>query len=195
MQEYWTRWENWMRQHAPKLLNVLNPGVPYGSLESLEKLTETVLPADFKAFYAIHDGQQKARPGLIDGDQLLPVEEITNKWHYWHDLIASGTFTYNDEPIASEPDTGIRADWWNPHWIPITADGFGNFLCIDLDPAPEGNYGQIITLWHDDGHREIVARSFREWINNYLDALEKGDYIFVKKWGIVHKNTTFNYND
>ncbi|QJB34052.1 SMI1/KNR4 family protein [Chitinophaga oryzae] len=195
MQEYWTRWENWMRQHAPRLLHVLNPGVSTASLESLEKLTESALPADFKAFYAVHDGQQKPRPGLVDGDQLLPLEEIINKWHYWHDLIASGTFTYNDEPIASEPDTGIRSDWWNPRWIPITADGFGNFLCLDLDPAPGGHYGQIITLWHDDGHREIVAPSFREWISNYLDALEKGDYIFVKKWGIVHKDTTFNYND
>lgn len=195
MQEYWTRWENWMKQHAPRLLNILNPGVTYEAMDSLEKLIGTAMPADFKAFYAIHNGQQKTRTGLIDADQLLPVEDIIDKWHYWQDLLDAGTFMYNDEPIASEPDTGIRNNWWNPLWIPVTSDGFGNYLCIDLDPAPEGTHGQIITLWHDDGHREIIAPSFREWIARYIDAVERGDYIFVKKWGIVHKSTTFNYND
>ncbi|RBL93850.1 SMI1/KNR4 family protein [Chitinophaga flava] len=195
MQEYWIRWETWMRQHAPKLLNILNPGVTYEAVESLEKLIDSPLPADFKAFYAVHDGQRKARTGLVDGDLLLSVEDIADNWHYWQDLLDAGTFTYNDHPIASEPDTGIRSSWWNPLWIPITSDGFGNHLCLDLDPAPEGHHGQIIALWHDDNHREIVASSFREWISGYIDAIERGDYVFVKKWGIVHKGTSFNYND
>ncbi|WP_160714365.1 SMI1/KNR4 family protein [Chitinophaga solisilvae] len=195
MQEYWTRWENWMKQYAPKLLTILNSGVSQEVLESLEKLIGKAMPDDFKAFYVVHNGQQRVRTGLVDADQLLPVEDIIEKWHYWQDLLDAGTFQYNGEPIASEPDTGIRNNWWNPLWIPITSDGFGNYHCIDLDPAPEGTYGQIITLWHDDGHREIIAPSFREWIAQYLDAVERGDYIFVKKWGIVSKDTTLNYND
>ncbi|PSL48892.1 cell wall assembly regulator SMI1 [Chitinophaga niastensis] len=195
MQQYWIRWESWMKQHAPKLLNILNPGVTFEAIESLEKLTGAAMPVSFKAFYAIHNGQHRVKTGLVDADQLLGVEDIITQWHHWKDLLDAGTFTYNDEPIMSAPDTGIKNDWWNPLWIPITSDGYGNHLCIDLDPAPEGRYGQIITLWHDDGHRQILANSFEEWLRNYIIALEKGEYVFVKKWGIVHKDTFLNYND
>ncbi|NLR78558.1 SMI1/KNR4 family protein [Chitinophaga eiseniae] len=195
MQQYWIRWENWMTQHAPRLLNLLRSGASFESVESLEKLIGTALPPAFKTFYAIHDGQQKARAGLIDADQLLSMEDITAQWYHWKDQLDAGTFTWRDEPIQSTPDTGIKNDWWNPLWIPFTSDGFGNHLCIDLDPAPGGKHGQIITLWHDDSHRAILAPSFEAWLEDYLTALEKGEYIFVKKWGIVHKDTFLNYND
>ncbi|HVI43467.1 MAG TPA: SMI1/KNR4 family protein [Chitinophaga sp.] len=195
MQDYWTRWENWMQHHAPPLLNILNPGVNTDTITSLERLTGTALPADFKNFYAIHNGQQRKRTGLIDADQLLPVEEIIEVWHRWQDLLDAGTFMHNDEPFASEPDTGIRNNWWNPKWIPITSDGFDNHLCIDMDPAPEGRTGQVIAFWHDDGHREVIAPSFRKWVDNYVSGLEKGEYVFIKKWGIVRRDTSFNYND
>ncbi|MFY0253390.1 SMI1/KNR4 family protein [Chitinophaga sp. 30R24] len=195
MQQYWIRWENWMKQHAPKLLYLLQPGATPEAVESLEKLIGTDLPTSFKAFYAIHNGQQKSKTGLVDADQLLAIDDIILQWYHWKDLLDAGTFTWQDSPILSAPDTGIKNDWWNPLWIPITSDGFGNHLCIDLDPALEGNHGQIITLWHDDSHRAIVASSLEAWLEDYLNALEKGDYIFVKKWGIVHKDTFLNYND
>ena len=195
MQEYWIRWESWMKQYAPGLLTILQPGASFEAVASLERLVNATLPTSFKAFYSVHNGQSKARTGLVDADQLLGVADIITQWHHWKDLLDSETFTYNEEPILSAPDTGIKNDWWNPLWIPITSDGFGNHLCIDLDPGPEGQVGQIITLWHDDAHRAIVAPSFEEWIKEYLNALEKGDYIFVKKWGIVHKDTFLNYND
>ncbi|HEY8958790.1 SMI1/KNR4 family protein [Chitinophaga sp.] len=195
MQQYWLRWEEWMQRNAPRLLNILHPGVTFEAVESLEKLIGTAMPDSFKAFYAVHNGQQKARAGLVDADQLLSVEDIITQWHHWKDLLDAGTFNYHDEPILSTPDTGIKNDWWNPLWIPFTGDGFGNHLCIDLDPAPEGKHGQVITFWHDDSHRAVIAGSFEEWLQDYLNALEKGEYIFVKKWGIVHKDTFLNYND
>jgi cell wall assembly regulator SMI1 len=195
MQQYWTRWENWMTQHGPRLLNLLHSGVTPEAVESLEKLTGITMPASFKAFYAIHNGQQKARAGLVDADQLLSVEDITAQWQHLKNQLDEGAFTHHDEPVLSTPDTGIRNNWWNPAWIPFTSDGFGNYLCIDGDPSPEGRPGQIITVWQNDSHRSVKAPSFEEWLQHYLNALEKGEYIFVKKWGIVHKDTFLNYND
>ncbi|MCW3462022.1 SMI1/KNR4 family protein [Chitinophaga nivalis] len=195
MQAYWTRWEKWMQKHAPKLPDTLNPGVAPATVDALERLIGSKLPADFKSFYAIHNGQQRVKTGLVDADQLLPVEDMITQWHHWKNVLDSGGFIYNEEIIASTPDTGIKSDWWNPLWIPITSDGFGNHLCIDLDPAPEGQYGQIITVWHEDSHRGILAPSFEAWMHQYITAIEKGEYVFVKKWGIVHKDTFLNYND
>ncbi|WP_353931825.1 SMI1/KNR4 family protein [Okeanomitos corallinicola TIOX110] len=63
-------------------------------------------------------------------------------------------------------------------WIPLTYDGGGNHCCLDLDPAEGGNLGQIITMWHDDGVRAIIAPIFRAWLQQYADNLGSGDYGF-----------------
>ena len=49
--------------------------------------------------------------------------------------------------------------WWNPKWIPLTADGGGNGKMIDLDPTGNGTAGQIIQMWHDDPIRSKEADS------------------------------------
>ncbi|WP_143307987.1 SMI1/KNR4 family protein [Chitinophaga vietnamensis] len=192
MQQYWTRWETWMQTYAPRLISLLYPGVSADSIAALEDLTGAALPATFKAFYAIHDGQKADKAGLVNGDTLLPLHEIILQWQQWKRLLDEGTFKTQ---LVCEPDTGICYNWWNPLWIPFTHDGLGNYLCIDLDPTPGGTPGQVITFWHDDPHREIVAPSFEAWISDYINAIERGEYIYLKKWGIVHKDAAFNYND
>ncbi|MFB6457633.1 SMI1/KNR4 family protein [Chitinophaga sp. Hz27] len=195
MQEYWTRWENWMHHHAPKLVSILNPGASYDDIAELETITGIAMPDAFKVFYAIHDGQQVSRAGLVNGDKLLSITEITDEWITWKEMQDNGAFIHNDETLKSEPDTGIKDDWWNSRWIPFTYDGLGNHLCLDFDPAPGGQYGQVIAFWHEDNHREIIAPSFEEWIQNYIQAMENGAYVYQKKWGIVRKDSRYNFKD
>ena len=42
----------------------------------------------------------------------------------------------------------------------MTYDGAGNHHCVDLDPEKSGVPGQVITMWHDDDERAVVAGSF-----------------------------------
>jgi cell wall assembly regulator SMI1 len=74
----------------------------------------------------------------------------------------------------------------------FTSDGCGNHICIDLDPTEDGNFGQVIQMWHDSSNRELYASSFKEWINNYLNDLEQGKFVYVKKWGIVGQDSAYN---
>ena len=39
------------------------------------------------------------------------------------------------EGCESDPDVGIRNNWWNDKWIPITYDGAGKHDCLDLAPG------------------------------------------------------------
>ena len=71
-------------------------------------------------------------------------------------------------------------------WIPITYDGSGNHYCVDMDPAPDGTSGQIITMWHDGGERELMADSFTDWLTRLADEYERGEWVYSEDdWGVV----------
>lgn len=97
-----------------------------------------------------------------------------------------GTFQTDDgEDQGSEAVPGICNVWWSPKWIPLTYDGSGNHDCLDLNPAEGGTFGQIITMWHDDPVREIVAPSFRDWLMQQAEGLESGKFIFSEEYNCI----------
>lgn len=182
MSSIWARFEAWLAANAPQLLDELNPGATDAELGQLAAAIGTEPPADFVAFYRVHNGQRGSAGGLLDGEELLSVPRMLAEWTIWHDLLQGGDF----EGINSDPAPGVRADWWHPCWLPLTYDGAGNHCCLDLAPAPGGTRGQIIRMWHDDAERPLVATSFTEWLAQYVAGLEAGDYAFSEDYdGIV----------
>ncbi|MFD2721930.1 SMI1/KNR4 family protein [Hymenobacter monticola] len=182
MQETWVRFENWLQTNAPQLLSNLNPGASETALDKLARTLNVSLPDDFLAFYRIHDGQHSQDGGLLNGEELLSTQRMLDEWTVWNDLLTSGDFS----DAESSPANGVRADWWNSRWLPLTYDGAGNHCCLDLAPAEGGQYGQIIRMWHDDAERPLIAHSFAEWMTDYVQGLEAGEYAFSEDYdGIV----------
>jgi cell wall assembly regulator SMI1 len=168
MEEIWQRIENWMKENQPDLLSELNPGAKEEQITTLEKKLKIKFPEYFRRSAMIHDGQIKHQSSLEW--EILSLYRIEEEWNIWKDLLDSGEFA----DFKSEPEHGIKDDWWNERWIPIAADGEGNNLCLDLDPAPGGVYGQVITFWHDSGERTVEARSYRDWLGELAAKLETG---------------------
>ncbi|RFS24982.1 molybdenum cofactor biosynthesis protein MoeA [Chitinophaga silvatica] len=187
MQQHWARWENWMKNEAAPLLELLNPPATLNELSELETLIQTKLPPSLIDFYLIHNGQKEARMGLMDADFLLSIDGIIDEWKTWNKFLVDE----GDIVGVTEPDKGIKGNWYNPLWIPITYDGSGNNICIDFDPAPGGTKGQIITMWHDSMARELLAPSFEAWISDYITSIEEGKRIFVQDWGIVKTDSVY----
>lgn len=190
MQDIWRRIETWLKDNAPPLLNILQPGADDAQIADLEKFLCISWPEDVKSSYQIHNGQSTYSYGLIDGRELLSIERIKQEWSIWKELLDRGTFQdENGYDRGSEPDIGIDNLWWSAKWIPLTYDGAGNHDCLDLSPAEGGSLGQIITMWHDDSERKIVAPSFRVWLKQYADDLEAGKLIFSEEYnGIININ-------
>ena len=182
MQAIWNRLAQWLQINAPQLVGELNPGATDAELAELSSTIGVELPADFLAFYRIHNGQRSGGSNLFDGEELLSTDRMLDEWGVWHKLLVSGDFAGS----YSEPPAGVRNDWWSPGWLPLTYDGAGNHWCLDVAPAAGGTYGQIIRMWHDDTERPLAATSFREWLTRYVIELEAGAYAFSEEYdGIV----------
>lgn len=183
MEEVWKRIQLWVGNNAPALSDALFGGVIDEQVKELEEVIEKKLPEDFIESYKLHNGQDPDQDRLVDGEELLSFDRIVDEWKIWKELYDSNTFENENGPLVSAPETGIKNDWWNPAWIPVTYDGCGNHYCMDLDPGEDGNYGQIIRMWHDSDERELVASSFKEWLSVYADDLESGAYCYSEEYG------------
>ena len=81
----------------------------------------------------------------------------------------------------------IKGDeWWRLPWIPFCGDGGGNHLCVDMEPAEGGINGQVITMWHNDARRELIAKSLTEFIEIIAGDFERGALIWDEEWGGVY---------
>lgn len=192
MLDSWKRIEEWLNSNVHEIISTLNPGASKEQIDDLESTLKNTLPSDFKEFMSIHNGQNYTHLKLFDGDSLLSTEDIALEWQTWKEVlpgIEESCIEQFGEPAKSSPDSGIKDDWWNSAWIPITSNGSGDHYCIDLDPAEGGTKGQIIRMLHDDPSRELIASSFHEWIEKYISDLKSGAYISSDDigWGGVIK--------
>ncbi|AXF24536.1 molybdenum cofactor biosynthesis protein MoaA [Burkholderia pyrrocinia] len=156
----WQRLDAGFAADSTRLPVGLNGAASDDEIATLQAALGAVLPDAFVDSLRIHNGQADPGDEFSGSDALLSSGEIIAQWRIWKGLVDGGDF----DGVTSEPDPGIRDDWYNLKWIPFTHDGSGNHLCLDLDPAEGGVVGQVIRVWHDDERRERIAGGFPEWL-------------------------------
>lgn len=171
MREVWARIEAVLRASAPDRDAALPAGASPKTLDLAEECLGFALPEEVRESYLVHDGSGDAdimphtAYGLIGVPHLSLSDAIRDR-QMWLGFLDEGGFR---EPSPRGP---IRRDWWNPRWLPVTWDGGGDHLCIDLDPAPGGVPGQVIYFSHEEGPLEVVADGWREYLERYALDLE-----------------------
>jgi cell wall assembly regulator SMI1 len=173
MLNVWSRIEAVLRAAVPDRCAALPVGATPAAIAAAERRLGFALPEGVRESYAVHDGSGGADVmphnvyGLVDVP-LLSLEEAIRDRQMWLDFLDRGAFR---EPRPRGP---IRPEWWNRWWVPVTWDGGGDHLCIDLDPAPGGLAGQVIYFSHEEGPLEVVASSWRAFLAGYAADLETG---------------------
>jgi len=73
------------------------------------------------------------------------------------------------------------------HILIVSASDFIDpiYICLNLDPAENGNRDQIITMWHDMPERELLATNFYEWFSQYEDDVISGYYVYHKDYNVI----------
>jgi cell wall assembly regulator SMI1 len=179
VRDVWGRIEAVLRATAPELHARLAPGAAAEDLAAAQSALGWELPDDLRESYTIHDGSGEASVVPHDwrwgtGCPLLSLADAVRDRHMWVSWLDGGSF----EGRAASPRGPIRPVWWNRRWLPVTWDGGGDHLCIDLDPAPGGRPGQVIYFSHEEGPMVVVAESWRAYLERYAAALESGNLRF-----------------
>lgn len=155
----------------------LNSGADEEALLAWEAQLNVALPEEVKAVYRCCDGQWEDGADIFNGEEWLSLNRMHEEWQAWFDERQhNGQAAHLPEDLAVDDE--VQALWWHPLWLPLTSDGAGNHLCIDLAPTQEGKVGQIIRIWHDDTARTLQANSLGEWLEEYVEALDESDCVY-----------------
>ncbi|GJH13034.1 SMI1/KNR4 family protein [Caballeronia novacaledonica] len=178
MDEIWKRIETWLKQNAPEIRGDLSPGASDSAFVEASKAFGIDLPQEMVDSYRIHDGSRGGAGPLFGDWRLLSLAAAGRAWN----TIVPVT---DDEALDDVEDVAapqIKGEWWNPRWLPFASNSSGDFLCVDLDPAESGTPGQIISYYHAEPRRELLATGFNQWLSNFAADLESGKYRVEDGW-------------
>ena len=168
------RLDAWYAAHLSPKQYKLNPPATDAQIDAFERLVGVKFPSSYRQLYRWHDGEDEDRWGHIYGIPLLSLSHAAYEWKNWHDVL--GREFRGDRyaiPADSWPRGAVDPAYINPRWIPLTADGSGNHIGIDMSPWPSGRVGQIILFGRDEDVKAVLAESlgkFLEWIAGLLEG-------------------------
>jgi cell wall assembly regulator SMI1 len=179
VEEGWRRLKAWFTEHAPAVVKCLRRGASGKQIHAFEEFIDRALPADLAESYALHDGQGYARGtvGMIFGLALIPLKESQAAWEVQQRIRtdAGNEWEELDTHCQSFPTGAIRPVCWSPGWVPLTDDGGGNYLGVDLDPGEKGQAGQVILFGRDETPYCVLAASWGQFLSDLADELEAGN--------------------
>lgn len=172
IKQIWVELEKFYTANHLQGLEGLWDGAIDEEIDTVESDLEFKLPAALRESLKVHDG---SRCKDYRGFYLLNCEDIVNEYMVYKDLYDEGSLDKGQ--IKGNP--GVQPVWWDCAWIPFAIDGEGNQYCVDLNPAKDGVYGQVITMWHDKECRPVMARGYHEFLNGVLNNILTGNTTVV----------------
>jgi len=170
------RLDRWYAAHLPTARYVLNPPAKDAALDRLKNLFGVAMPSSWRQLYRWHDGEKDDRHGHIYGLPLLPLAEVEAQWRSWAKILAYFKGDRYVIPGGGWPEGAVDPAYINPRWIPLTHDGSGNHIGIDLDPWPQGRVGQVILFGRDEEVKIVLAESLGKFLGWIADLLESGNF-------------------
>ncbi len=168
----WSRIETALKKQASETIKELAPPATNDILNQLQQKMG-VMASELIESLRIHDGQNHGYHALSYPWQLLNSDDIQENAKRLLEL-----FPVEEYPDGRTAYGFVKEDIWNEKWIPFASDESGNFLCVDYDPAEGGDIGQVILWASDPPYVEVIAPSYRAWLEQFANDLEAGKY----KW-------------
>ncbi|GAA2433643.1 hypothetical protein GCM10010191_54820 [Actinomadura vinacea] len=156
----------------------LPPPASGEELDALEEGIGFVLPADLRALYRVANGDGTLTTALFDHHPWIPVEEVGDEDDEWAKIAREWQYDPQRTPVLDAvPANAVRRSILRPGWIRFAHDTGGNWLAVDMDPAPDGRPGQVIGIGVDYGEAPLyIADSVTAFLRRLVEALERGDY-------------------
>lgn len=175
----WKRLAKWSVAHLPQSGRPGNPPATDKQIEDFEAAVGVKLPADVRQSYRLYNGQCPG-PGIIYGLAVEPLRDCLNHWRQWvkgwEQVEKDGSDRSTNESCQSFPDGFVRPVYFDRKWIPLTYDGSGNHIAVDLIPGPKGVRGQVIKFGPDDHDHTVLALSWGQLLTDIAVELEAGNF-------------------
>ena len=185
MDEIWSRIETFLQQNSPQIYIGLAPGATEAEIAETEARCGFPFPADVRQSYLRHNGQRPPGPQDLNmgaGGEFIPcyfgLLSMPAVADEWQDNIDTIEDIKDDMPGGEGADFGVKAVFLDPAWVPFAKDIGGNQICLDFDPAPGGNIGQIVEFDHEAEGQRCLAPSFRAWMEMIAGDLETGRLVW-----------------
>ena len=173
MEQLWSRIVEWYRSNAPADAFFLAAGASDPEINAVEATLGVNFPDDVRRSYRIHDGSNE-NAVFEFGRYLLSLQEIVRAWEILQPLAEDPQYS----GLRTSYGGSIRSDLWNKRWIPLTDNGSGDHVCVDLDPTETGTVGQLIDYSHEEGPRRVLAKNFEDLLTWFAKDLEMGRFEF-----------------
>jgi cell wall assembly regulator SMI1 len=180
----WNGFDAVLTEKAPEILRQLRPPAKAEDLTAARQATGLELPAELISAYLAHDGQDRQWRsyfhlfGMYRWNSIADlVDSYLQKTDLVKQALSRGTeleVLVQDESTL-EPDQLVRADLWNPAWIPFAWDPAGAALLLDMAPGPAGQKGQVVA-WDavDRARPKPIASSLDVLVDSLANALREG---------------------
>ena len=157
MKEIWDQIEEFLKRHAPSVMETLNDPASDEELIQLETEVGITLPDDLRGYLLVHNGQDDPSrlKTLCEEGTLLSTEAMIKTYRMLNDI--------------NESDGIGTIEWWSRKYLPIT-DCEGDHLSVNLET------GVVVMHVHDSGIEEGIAASFQEWFESKLMVFKQGKF-------------------
>lgn len=187
IRESWKRIVDWHKRSVPEGKFRLAKAVRKGQFAAFEAELGILLPADVRESYLLHDGT--AGTWLLYFGEVMSLDGIKAMWRRYGDWQAENGYGLGADWQPDDIEGPIKPIWWSPLRIPITDNGGGDPVMIDLDPNKGGERGQIIKFNHEGGPIKVLAPNFAHWLDKIASELEAGQHRYNEIEGMVHPIT------
>jgi cell wall assembly regulator SMI1 len=107
----------------------------------------------------------------LTGCDFPSLEDAFKSWSWFENHNESAYLEWRNYAVRDERIQ--PAIFFNRRWFPIAEfNGYSTAVYFDADPAPSGNYGQIIAYQHDPDAIYYVSANFTAFLRCSNDLLE-----------------------
>jgi cell wall assembly regulator SMI1 len=153
----------WLAAHAPEVAGQLRPPADEADLAELSRLVGAQLPDEVRALYLLYDGQlDTVCLGVGYGLEFLTLQQVREEWQTWHAVRDAPDYDPDDFDRYEKvfvPGV-VRKAYTTPGWVPLfRVPGRADYIGVDLNPAENGIYGQVINFGRDEPKKYAAATS------------------------------------
>ncbi|MDP4023538.1 SMI1/KNR4 family protein [Methylobacterium sp. NEAU 140] len=165
----------WIEAHDGKNAPAFNPPASDRQIDEAEQRLGVTFPPAIRRLYRSADGQPPYRTGFWGSFQLVPLQDVVDNAEFLNDEFPDGVNVHDEDHAPIDVPPGIRAVWWSRGWLPIMENGGGDHVCVDLDPAEAGTLGQLVTYYHDETYRPLLAPGMEALLRHLAERLRSGE--------------------